>query len=97
MDGLREQETELKIDGLREQEFESKRTFLAALCDTLKLDPRSGIADIQLVATRALEVVFISYKGGHLVKINATGNSNGANLEEIAREIYGAGAIGRMK
>lgn len=85
------------MDGLREQEIESKRIFLAALCDTLKLDPRSGIADIQLVATRALEVIFISYKGGHLVKINATRNSNGANAEEVIREVYGRGAFARMK
>lgn len=87
----------LKMDGLREQEIEAKRTFLAALCDTLKLDPRSGIADIQLVATRALEVIFISYKGGHLVKINATCNSNGSNAEEVIREVYGAGSRARMK
>ena len=42
------------------------------------------------------EVIEVHYHNEQVVKINITGNSLGAILHEIVREVYGYGAIGRI-
>ena len=79
--------------------IEEKRKFIHALRDALRLDPRSGVIDIELIKDeeRAMEIIIILFKGGYTVRINATTNSNGANAQEIMREVYGSGAFARMR
>lgn len=81
------------------KEFEEKRTFIHAMRYALRLDPRSGVRDIELIKDeeRAMEIIIILFKGGYTVRINATKNSNGANAQEIMREVYGSGAFARMR
>lgn len=81
--------------------IEEKRKFIYALRDALRLDPRSGVRDIELIKDeeRAMEIIIIlfRFRGGYTARINATRNSNGANAMEIMREVYGSGAFARMK
>lgn len=79
--------------------IEEKRKFIYALRDALRLDPRSGVRDIELIKDeeRAMEIIIILFRGGYTVRINTTKNSNGANAMEIMREVYGSGAFARMR
>ena len=77
--------------------IEEKREFIYALRDALRLDPGSGVRDIEIIADKGLEIIVILYRGGRSSRINATGNSGGANALEIIREVYFSGAHGRMR
>ena len=81
------------------KEFNEKRTFIHAMRDALRLDPRSGVRDIELIEDeeRKMEIIIILFRGGHTVRINTTMNSNGSNAMEIMREVYGTGAFARMR
>lgn len=74
----------------------SKKEFIDKLKEAIKLDERSCVKDITYERAREKEIITITYTGGAEVRINVACNSHGANLLEIAREVYGNGAFGRM-
>lgn len=43
------------------------------------------------------ETVAIEYTNGKLTQINVTGNSLGAIMQEVTREVYGSGAFGKIE
>ena len=81
---------------------EEKKEFITALCNTLKMDSRSGVKSIEYATDIWFEdilyeeVVQINYEGGRYALINVIANSNGANATEIIREVYGDGAVGHI-
>lgn len=77
-------------------EFERKKTFVQSLGMVLRIDERSNVKAIDLVKERDMEIINITYVGGHSIRINATVNSNGENATEIIKEVYGSGAFWRM-
>lgn len=77
--------------------FEEKKQFIEALEATLLMDKYNNIESIKYHQYENWEFVRIDYKGGYTVDINTSANSNGANAKEIIAEVYGTGAIGRMR
>lgn len=80
--------------------FDGKAEFVKAVADLLRKEPRCGVVDIRYernFQNTNTEVIGIAYLGGHISKVNVTGNSNGAILKEIVAEVYGEGAFGRFK
>lgn len=83
----------------REKEIIEKKGFIKKIEEALFLDhDRSGVKAVNYIeyATNQ-EVIVIEYYGGHMAWINVTANSNGANMREIAGEVYGAGSIGHFE
>lgn len=83
----------------REKEIIEKKAFIKKIEEALFLDhDRSGVKAVNHIeyATNQ-EVIVIEYDGGHMAWINVTANSNGANMREIAGEVYGAGSIGHFE
>jgi hypothetical protein len=80
--------------------FDGKAEFVKAVADLLRKEPRCGVVDIRYernFQNTNTEVIGIAYLGGHISKVNVTGDSNGAILKEIVAEVYGEGAFGRFK
>lgn len=73
-----------------------KEEFIKRLKAAVMADTRSCVQDIVYSRDDSREIVKIIYTGGASVSINVSCNSNGANMLEIAREVYGNGAFGRM-
>jgi len=80
--------------------MEDKAKWTKVVEDLLKKDKRSYVQSLEYsVDTKhgwTREVVKITYNDGSETKINVSGNSLGAILHEIVREVYGQGAIGRI-
>lgn len=77
----------------------NKMHYIDAIEKLLKLDDRNTVETITYARPEdglADEVAIITYKGGHTVVINISGNSNLANLKEIVKEVSGEGAQGRL-
>lgn len=77
--------------------FKEKEKFIEAMEKTLLLDKYNGVESCKYYKHENWEFIRIDYKGGYTVDINTSANSNGANAKEIIAEIYGNGAVGRMK
>ena len=80
--------------------LDGKAEFVKAVADLLRKEPRCGVVDIRYernFQNTDTEVIGIAYLGGHISKVNVTGNSNGAILKEIVAEVYGEGALGRFE
>lgn len=79
--------------------YEGKKEFVEAIAALLKKEEGSDVINItyDYDSSAGLEVVEIIYYGGHTSKVNVTMNSNGAIFREIAAEVYGNGAFGRMR
>ncbi len=80
--------------------LDGKAEFVKAVADLLRKEPRCGVVDIRYernFQNTNTEVIGIAYLGGHISKVNVTGNSNGAILKEIVAEVYGEGALGRFE
>lgn len=77
--------------------FEEKKQFIEALEKALLMDKYNNIESIKYHQHENWEFVRIDYKGGYTVDINTSANSNGANAKEIIAEVYGTGALGRMR
>lgn len=77
---------------------EDKRAYCEQLEKVLKADPRSHVTAVRYEERYrpGAEAVTIEYKGGSVAIINVTHNSLGAILTEVAAEVYGRGAMGRM-
>ena len=75
---------------------ENKEEFIQRVKLALKADKRSAVEDIKYEKNSGLEIITVTFMGGHEEKINATHNSNGANFQEIGRAVYGSGAHGRI-
>lgn len=80
--------------------MEDKRLWTKEVETLLKKDDRSDVQSLEYsIETKGRwkrEVVKITYNCGSEQKINVSGNSLGAILHEIVREVYGQGAIGRI-
>lgn len=74
----------------------SKEEFIKHLEALIIADSRSCVQNIVYTKNENGEKLRIIYTGGAHIDINVSCNSNGANLLEIAREVYGNGAFGRM-
>ena len=77
----------------------NKMLYVEAIEKLLKLDDRNTVDALTYAMPEdgfCDEVVIITYKGGHNVIINTSGNSNLANLKEIVKEISGEGAQGKL-
>lgn len=78
--------------------YARKRLFIELIEKGLLEDSQyNGIESITYYQHNDWEFIRVDYRHGYTVDINVTGNSNGANLNELAAEVYGKGAIGRMK
>lgn len=77
-------------------EYATKRKFIKALEATLLLDERSGVKALDYEKRGSREVITVTYKSGAQAYIDVSINSNGANITEVVREVYGAGARGRI-
>lgn len=74
----------------------SKKEFIRHLEALIIADGRSCVRNIVYTKDGSKERIRIIYTGGAHIDINVSCNSNGANLLEVAREVYGNGAFGRM-
>ena len=74
----------------------SKKEFIRHLEALIIADGRSCAQNIVYTKNENREKLRIIYTGGAHIDINVSCNSNGANLLEVAREVYGNGAFGRM-
>lgn len=77
--------------------FKEKEKFVEFLEQALLLDKYNGVKSCKYYKYESWEFIRIDYKFGYTVDINTSANSNGANAKEIIAEVYGDGAIGRMK
>lgn len=73
----------------------SKKDFVNSLKAAVIADDRSGVENIEYKSVDGGEWIVIRYLGGFERRIHADANSNGMNMLEIAREVYGNGAFGR--
>lgn len=73
----------------------SKKDFINSLKAAVIADDRSGVENIEYKSVDGREWIVIRYLGGFERRIHADANSNGMNMLEIAREVYGNGAFGR--
>lgn len=80
--------------------MEDKRLWIQNVETLLRSEPRSYVDKLEYSIEEKngwkREVVKITYNCGSEQKINVSGNSLGAILHEIVREVYGYGAIGRI-
>lgn len=77
-----------------------KRDVIYAIRAALKIDVNaSGVLDMEYVhdEERNLEFIDIVFTDGSISRINVTINSHEANIKEIIREVYGDGAIGKVR
>ena len=74
----------------------SKKEFIKHLEALIIADGRSCVQNVVYTKDGSRERIRIIYTGGAHIDINVSCNSNGANLQEVAREVYGNGAFGRM-
>lgn len=75
--------------------MENKKEFTKQLENLLVFDnDRNEVESCEYSAVPRHEIVEIKYRGGYTVRINVTANSQGAILKEVAREVYGDGALG---
>lgn len=76
--------------------YARKRMFVTMLSDAYALD--STVERIIYTNPRSnLELVHIEYPGGHVDKINVTGNSHQAIGKEIANQVSGIDAVGLIR
>ena len=81
---------------------EKKKEFITALCNTLKMDGRSGVesieygTDVWFEDVLYEEVIQINFRGGEFKLINVTANSNGENAMGIIKAVYGGEAVGLL-
>ncbi len=75
----------------------TKEEFITRLKLVIMADERSYVKDITYWKQNEIEIITIHYIGGAKTMINAACNSNGCNALEIMREVYGNGAVGRIK
>lgn len=73
----------------------SKKDFVNSLKAAVIADDRSGVENIEYKNVDGRGWIVIRYLGGCERRIHADANSNGMNMLEIAREVYGNGAFGR--
>ena len=74
----------------------SKKDFVNSLKAAVIADDCSGVENIKYQKEDGREWIVIRYLGGCERRIHADANSNGMNMPEIAKEIYGNGASGRV-
>ena len=77
--------------------FKEKELFIEAMEKALLLDKYNGVESCKYYKHENWEFIRIDYTNGYTVDIITSANSNGANAKEIIAEVYGDGAIGRMK
>lgn len=75
------------------EELKGKKRFLKALGEVLKTSKRMSIADIDLevylIDGYVMEYVVITFDGGAISVANASGNSDSANLRQVAKMVNG--------
>jgi hypothetical protein len=74
----------------------SKKDFITSLKAAVIADNRSGVENNEYQKEDGREWIVIRYLGGFERRIHADANSNGMNMLEIAKEVYGNGASGRV-
>lgn len=74
----------------------SKKDFINSLKAAVIADDRSDVENIKYQKEDGREWIVIRYLGGFERRIHADANSNGMNMLEIAKEVYGNGASGRV-
>ena len=77
--------------------YATKRRFVEMLSEAYEM-----IGEVKRITytrdpDRNLELVHIEYPGGHVDRINVTGNSHQAIGREIANQISGINAVGLIK
>lgn len=79
--------------------MENKAAYVELIEAILLADDRSHVTSCVYSNENGFdrtEYVTIWYKGGAMAKINVSANSLGAILKEVAAEVYGNGALGRV-
>lgn len=78
--------------------YADKKRFVDLLSEAYEMDGRSAK---RIIYTRDpennLEFVHIEWPGGHVDRINVTGNSHQAISMEIARQICNGNAVGLIR
>lgn len=76
--------------------YAKKRMFVSVLGEAYALD--GTVKQITYTNPHSnLELVHIEYPGGHVDRINVTGNSHQAIGREIANQISGINAVGLIR
>lgn len=77
---------------------ERKKVFVKKVEEAILMDhDRNGVKSVKyLKHDNNAEYIVITYDNGHKSWIHVSSNSNGANLREIAGEVYGTGSVGHF-
>ena len=76
-----------------------KKEFVRNISTVLAEDPKSGVEYIEYDGDfpGGREVMTIHHCKGTVARINVTDISSGEIYREIGAEVYGSGAVGRMR
>ena len=66
-----------------------KRNYIARLSLLLSSDYRSEVEKVQYAPEGYDEYVEITFRGGHVVRVDVTADSCGAIYKEIGQAVYG--------
>ena len=77
--------------------YAEKKRFVDLLSEAYELDRTVDRIIYTIDRDRHLELVHIEYPGGHLERINVTGNSHIAIGREIANQVSGINAVGLIR
>ena len=77
---------------------ERKKEFIKKIEEALLMDhDRNGVKSVKyLKHDNNAEYIVVIYDNDHKSWIHVTANANGANLREIAGEVYGTGSVGHF-
>jgi len=89
------------LESMRKSMYRKKGLFVEMVQEALWSDQESSnVIDCEYGHSddyEPKEWIRIRFFGGHEAWINVNGNSNGANLKEIYKAVYGDGAFGEMR
>ena len=68
---------------------ENKRNYIARLSLLLSADYRSDVESVRYVQEGEEEYAEITFRGGHVVAANITGDSCGAIYKDVGKVVYG--------
>ena len=69
--------------------YEDKRNYITRLSLLLTSDYRSEVESVRYVQEGEEEDAEITFRGGHVVAANITGDSCGAIYKDVGKVVYG--------
>lgn len=69
--------------------YEEKKNYIVRLSLLLSSDYRSEVESIKYVRDGEEEYAEVTFRGGHMVAANITGNSCGAIYKDVGKVVYG--------